>query len=63
MSAQRIFSSKKIGVARNGFKNRERATSAGWRKGKYGKRGKKGIIGVNKGERSRGVKRRNKKKS
>lgn len=31
--------------------------------GKYGKREKKGVIGVNKGERSRGVKRRNKKKS
>ena len=34
----------------------------GGEKGKYGKREKKGIIGVNKGERSRGVKKRNKKK-
>ena len=30
------------------FKRRERATSEGWRKGKYGKRKKEGDLGDNK---------------
>lgn len=32
----------------DGFKRRERATSVGWRKGKYGKRKKEGDLGDNK---------------
>lgn len=51
-----------MGVVQGVVLRKERATSEGWRKEKYGKREKKGVIGDNKGERSRGVKRRNKKK-
>ena len=45
------------------FKRRERATVWGGEKGKFRRKGEEGTIGLIREERSRGVKRRNKKKS